>query len=335
MKILRDGNCKCCFFVWQWLRWNLGLKTSYQEFYDFYLNQDTKDKIILDLKECIKTNRETWSDLERQLGEFTQEINTQQELDLAILDLVRNLRLYLSEIEQNIVYSKFNRDMLLNDLANPERVMSARDQRDVNSFKQKFKGNDKHLIHILSFNYTKVVENILDGNHSNLEISKSSNRVARLQGVEHIHGYVNQRLVLGLNDKNQIANPDFRDSQDTMELLVKPAHNEQLGHLRDDFCFDRISKATMIYIFGSSIGETDKIWWEAVGKRVGQHCCLVIYYRGKNTDENTEILEARRGRDLVTHFLSLTNLDDRQKEKAREYIYTATTKDLFKLTKST
>lgn len=314
---------------------NLGLKTSYQEFYDFYLKQDTKDKIILALKESIKTNRETWSDLEQRLGEFTQEINTQQELDLAILDLVRNLRLYLSEIEQNIDYSKLNREMLLNDLASPERVMSARDQRDIKIFKQKFKGNDKHLIHILTFNYTKVVENILDGNHTNVEISKSGNRVVRLQGIEHIHGYVNQRLVLGLNDKDQIANPDFRDSQDTMELLVKPAHNEQLGHLKDDFCLARISQATMIYIFGSSIGETDKVWWEAVGKRVGQHCCLVIYYRGKNTDENTEILEARRGRELVNQFLSLTGLNEQKKENVREYIYTATTKDLFELTKST
>ena len=311
---------------------NQDLATSYKEFYDYYLALEKSGVEAVDLlRKSISADIENWADLEWKLGQFTSLINTQQELDTVILDLVNHLKMYLQEIEKKIDYDAYSREKLINDLVNPERVLSERDKRSIREFKKPFHGNEIIQVHILTFNYTKIIENVLGNKYTNLELGTISKQQIRLGGVEHIHGYVQERLILGLNDIGQISNEELRGNIDAVELLVKPSHNESLGHLRDELCLQRISHATMIYVFGSSIGETDKIWWQAVGARLQQQCCLVIFYRGEDTEGRPEVIEERKGRALVEHFLSLTDLNEQEKDKAKKKIYTATTKDLFKL----
>ena len=311
---------------------NLKLKTSYLDFYDYYFEcEDPEDEIVRSLRESIKIDKKKWSDLELRLGKYAKNINSYNELQSAIFDLVYHLRKYLENIEESTDYSKYSGKLLLNDLVNPERVLSAKHQKEIREFKAKFSGNQVVQIEILSFNYTKTIERVLENKYRKVEISKSANQRFVLRGIEHIHGYINERLILGVNDVAQIANEELRDNQEYVELLSKPQHNEQLGHLRDVYCLQRISQATMIYVFGSSIGETDKLWWEAIGRRVGQNCCLVIFYRAKYTDGNELLLEIHRGREVVNRFLSLSDLDENQKSNARKYIFASTTKDLFKL----
>ena len=326
------GTINTVFLIGNGFDRNLELKTSYLEFYDYYLKQDaSNNKVVSNLRKNIKTNKKTWSDLELRLGTYTDNIHSLEELEVAIFDLVGHLRAYLEKIEKSTDYSCFSREKLLKDLANPERVLLPSHQRSIREFKNKFSGNQFVQVQILTFNYTRTVENILEGKFKNIEIAKTGNQTIKLKGIEHIHGYVDQRLILGVNDINQISNSSLREIPECVDLLAKPKHNEQLGHLKDEFCLQQIANATVIYIFGSSIGETDKMWWEAIGNRIGQNCCLVIYYRAKHTDGNEQIREIHRARELVDSFLSFTNLDDQQKTKAKDYIYPATTDDLFKL----
>lgn len=47
---------------------NLGLKTSYYDFYDYYKNIPSPNEDIENLKEDIKSNINQWSDLEHRIG---------------------------------------------------------------------------------------------------------------------------------------------------------------------------------------------------------------------------------------------------------------------------
>lgn len=330
------GTVNVVFLIGNGFDRNLGLKTSYLEFYEYYTSQDSSNnEAVSNLKNSIKINKEAWSDLELSLGKYSENIKSQEELDTAIFDLIKHLRIYLQNIEEEIDYSIFSRKKFLNDLVNPERVLSPKDQQEIQIFKNKLNGNNLIQIQILTFNYTKIIERILENKFENIVIDKVGNQTIKLKGIEHIHGYVNDRLILGVNDSNQITNEKLRENQECVELLVKPEHNQQLGHTKDNYCLNQIANASMIYVFGSSIGETDKVWWEAVGKRLGVSCYLVIYYLGEDTDANEMLREVRRGRRLIDSFLALTSLNEQQKSKAKESIYVATTKDFFQLAEST
>lgn len=331
------GTVNVVFLIGNGFDRNLGLKTSYLDFYEYYTSQDSSgNQAVSKLKNSIKINKEAWSDLELSLGRYSDNVKSQEELDTAIFDLIKHLRIYLQNIEEEIDYSIFSSKKFLNDLANPERVLPPRDQQKITTFKNQFNSSNTVVqIQVLTFNYTKIIEKILENKFENIVIDKIGNQTIKLKGIEHIHGYVNNRLILGVNDSNQITNEKLRASEECVELLVKPEHNQQLGHTKDNYCLNQISNASMIYVFGSSIGETDKIWWEAVGKWLGVNCCLVIYYLAEHTDANEMIREVRRGRHLIDSFLSLTSLDEKQKSKAKESIYVSTTKDFFQLTEST
>ena len=50
---------------------NLGLKTSYKSFLDYYLKRDSGDRIIELFKDSIKQCNDLWSDVEIALGQST------------------------------------------------------------------------------------------------------------------------------------------------------------------------------------------------------------------------------------------------------------------------
>ena len=54
---------------------NLGLKSSYNDFYGFYKIQESDSYPVKNFKDNISNNIDKWSDLELALGEYTKEIN--------------------------------------------------------------------------------------------------------------------------------------------------------------------------------------------------------------------------------------------------------------------
>lgn len=238
---------------------NLGLKTSYQDFYKFYDKQDSLGKIVItELKESIKSDIETWSDLELSLGRYTSSLKSSDHVNMIIFDIVEKLCIYLEEEQNKIDYSKLDRNVLINDLLNPEKYLPQRDQNILREWMKRWNNNPKISLHILTFNYTNTIEKIVGQEISNINIGLKENKSAILGGIEHIHGFIDDRPVLGVNDVDQIGNEEFHQLQEVVEVIVKPIHNQELGHTRDDYCIQLIKNANLICIFGSSIGKTDK-----------------------------------------------------------------------------
>lgn len=314
---------------------NLGLKTSFRDFNEYYLSQAPSDKrSINDLRKSIDLDSETWSDLEIQLGKYTSALQSLEDFDEAFFDIIRHLSNYLQTVQDEIDFSNFDSTVLFNDLINPERVLSQSEQNNLKDFAGKWP--NQHInIQLLTFNYTQTIEKIVGDNTTGLLIGNKDGRKVYFRGIEHIHQYIGQSLVLGVNDVDQIENQELRQSQEVIESIVKPIQNREQGHTRDNFCMQAILAANLIFIFGSSLGETDKIWWKKVGERLVSDCRLVIFTHGSRENEEHVSFSFRKKRSLVDRFLSMTDLNKEQKEKIKEKIYVGITRDLFNLAEHT
>ena len=102
---------------------NLDLKTSYKDFYDYYIKINSKNEIIELLKREIKSNSENWSDLELALGKFTSKIKTVDEFEVIRRDIILNLSNYLKVIEDSFDFKKVIIGELLMFLGAPNRKL--------------------------------------------------------------------------------------------------------------------------------------------------------------------------------------------------------------------
>lgn len=59
---------KITFFIGNGYDINIGLKTGYPDFLQWYVEQPSEDNLIADFKQIIANGIEYWSDLEITLG---------------------------------------------------------------------------------------------------------------------------------------------------------------------------------------------------------------------------------------------------------------------------
>ncbi|MBC35837.1 MAG: hypothetical protein CL663_07355 [Bacteroidetes bacterium] len=259
---------------------NLNLKTSYLDFCKFYQKQESPTKAIESLKNEISKDIENWSDLELALGKYSKKVESPSIFLEIFEDIGDKLSEYLIEQEFNFDYTKINDGALENDLINPEDYLLERDKERLLSFINKF-GRTQHQTNIITFNYTNILEKILEYDHSQIKLGSHGNNLVMLQRIEHVHGYSKRRMVMGVNDISQILNEKFRTDQSLIDAFVKTICNQVQKHMIDDWCGQKISQANVICIFGSSLGLTDSFWWQKIGKQLRNDCRLVIFKKEK------------------------------------------------------
>lgn len=315
---------------------NLDLKTGYSDFYTYYLNIMTENIDISRLKSHLKNDKNNdgkyqyWSDLEIAMGEYTKKFIHRGDMEKVYNDLNDNLRDYIMSIEQNGIQGDIDKNKLKKDLAHPEEYLREIFKVEFRSFVKKWE-TQTYETYIISFNYTNTIETILNMNGP-IEIGRTIyQRSNLLYPIIHIHGLSNAPLI-GLNDASQIGNDLFRDDVETQEFLLKPKINEAVGHLNDRKSFELINQANLIYLFGLSLGETDKLWWEAVGERLKRDCRIIYFVY--NPDEHPRPNELTRIRRKYKEFLlSKTNLTLEEKQAASDRIFIVHNSDMFNLKK--
>lgn len=73
------------------------------------------------------------------------------------------------------------------------------------------KDNDNWKVRIISFNYTKSLEKLIAFNNERFVIETMNGHQRYIDAVEHIHGFTNDRMILGVNDSTQIKNQSLMD----------------------------------------------------------------------------------------------------------------------------
>jgi abortive infection AbiH-like protein len=75
------------FFIGNGFDLNLGLKTSYADFYKYYTKIISKSSAVNRLKNEISGDLKDWSDLELSLGKYTEKIKSVTEFDQVFEDI--------------------------------------------------------------------------------------------------------------------------------------------------------------------------------------------------------------------------------------------------------
>lgn len=257
----------------------MGLKTSYNDFYD-YLRQNYQkcSQPLQGLLEEINLDKELryWSDLESAFGDYTSRIKNIEELKVLYEDLNRRFNGYLMKVESAFNPSIKKKIKIGYDLVEPDKYLNDNERM---LFKEFLRTQYAYFFKrtIMTFNYTRTLEKLGINTFP-------CNKLLTLSKIIHVHGKLNDGIVIGVNDVEQIANKDFRNNELAKDLLIKEQSNRSMGYTRHEDCEALIKKANIIVIYGTSLGITDKRWWLLIGQQIAKrkNICVFYFFRTKN-----------------------------------------------------
>lgn len=286
---------------------NLGLKTRYQDFYDYYQNQPSPSEEVKQLKANIDRNKENWADLELALGEYTPNFKDSNSAIEVLVDLCNHLNEYLKL--QSLLIPQSNekiKEEMLRCLANPNEFFLPTDKEGIESYYYNRVASNK--ITILTLNYTPSIESILDY-VDNQPISINNNDSwlgsgAEVHRILHPHHILDDTILVGLNDESQIANQTLCNDEAFKENFIKPACNKMLSSGIENQCSDVINNSDLFVIFGSSLGATDKLWWQKIANRmVNSNSLLLLFIYNREMERTGRRLGSQK-REIINNFVS-------------------------------
>lgn len=248
-------------------------------------------------------------------------------------DIQDNLADYLNKVESDFNFEEVDVGKLHEDFTYPERVLPPTDKQRLEKFKNSLRSS-LWEIDIVTFNYTKTIEKLIDYNGQNITLNTGlkGNYNVVLKSIEHVHGLTDDKMIIGVNDTSQILNKKFHGNEDVLNTLIKSDCYAAQKHTTQQDCMARISSANLICIFGSSMGYTDKVWWESIGNRLkNSSCMLLIFDVGEYIPQRRPqqiLIQERRKKNS---FLDKTNLNEDEKEAVKSRIFISINSDIFKL----
>jgi hypothetical protein len=312
---------------------NLNLETKYTDFYKMYKKIESKNDSILKLKKSIETEK-NWSDLESALGEYSQKVNSASEFIELFEDIGDNLADYLKSEERKIDSLEIDKEKFLEHLSFPDRLLPLAQRNQIKSLKEKWK-NHQWNIYAITLNYTQTFEKIIGEDEKPIETGTHHQAKITYQGIQHLHGYIDDMLVMGVNDISQIKNESFHNNSEILNAFIKEKCNQAMQHTVDEQCKLHISSANLICIFGSSLGITDKLWWENIGERLKGDCFLIIFsYSNENIPPRREYKKEALREGIKNSFLEKTNLTEKEKEFVYPKIFVGINRNIFKVIKT-
>ncbi len=264
---------------------NLNLDTRYSSFYNYLedkysIKRNTEEnmpmiyRIIYDINndKSKPLEEKLWSDFEMGLGLFTKKITVNEidEFNDARLQLKEDLAEYLIEENKKLTLISNKEDLLNAFIYSIFNFSLELNPKDNNTISNRQKAQESVYYNVITFNYTNSFETVMEklgisipysiGSHTRNKAIYSDT----FHKVIHIHGTYDSRMITGLNDKSQIANPELRDNDDLIHTFIKPQVNSDCGELIDQEALELIKSTSIFVIFGMSYGATDKLWWRKI-----------------------------------------------------------------------
>lgn len=243
---------------------NIGLNTSYKDFLNYYLTQNNNSVTINNLKNNIRNEIDNWSNFEQVLGNYTINLNNFSEYEELLDDITKYLQIYLENEVEKIVFDNDSLEFLIQCLVCPESFLLSDYMTNISALKINSNILD---ISVISFNYTKIFEKF--DNKILLKKMRNYNGYNfNIKQIQHIHGYTDYRMVLGVDNIEQISNPNFKNDPSKIIYLVKNEINNTYRLSHHIYCQNLVNNAQIIILFGLSYGQTDKTWWNLIGSRM-------------------------------------------------------------------
>ena len=321
---------------------NVGLKTSFPEFLNFYLKQpvtkeldDVGVRYINRLKQSIQKDIQLWSDFELQFGKHMSKLGRigsllhplQEEFDIIYDDIHEKMSRYVAEEDKRISFSADVPQKFLTDIITPEQHLRDFEKNEIDY--KKNNSNTSNVVDIISFNYTRTIEKLLSNNNS----VKSNGYV--INKPVHVHGYYDSRMILGVNDISQIDNVELRKMRYATDALVKQNCNHTYGISHTNQCERLIEKAQLICCYGLSFGDTDKIWWKKVCQELQNRQDLIViifWHTDKKVDySNSGHKLQNEMRQVITRLLKHSGWGESIPDSIYNRIYVSINAPIFEI----
>jgi hypothetical protein len=254
------------------------MKTSYQEFFKFYLNIPSVDGDILAMKKDINSHRyETWADLEMGMGIYSSQCANKDVFLKCLVDIKANLKTYLQNESEKIKLYTLKSSTIFQ---NPGIILDPESKNRYDLYCNGLRAGKS--ISVITFNYTSTLEWLFGFKNNAIAFSTT----ARLETIEHVHGLLNNMMVMGVNDSGQIANTNINSDIDIIEDFVKPEYNDACMNNKNTICESLIHKADIIVLYGTSLGLSDDKWWKLIGQRIGKDNYPLLVYLPYDANKN-------------------------------------------------
>ena len=304
---------------------NLGLKTSYKDFYPYFL-KNAKDDNYIKSWINLEDDKKLWSDLELALGQHMDMLKNEQ-LDKFFDDkdeLVKLLSQYLQD-QEDMFQGEVDKDIgleFLRSILEFDKGIPIVFSQKINNIKSKYK-NEQFCYQFLTLNYTRVLEKIRDTFQSK-DISEHStdsgtSKKDIIDKLLHVHGSLDSDMILTVNDESQLNNPALCNDIYLKSSMIKPLLNEGNGHNRTRIAYDIIDGSHIIIAYGVSFGETDNLWWQYIIKWLKSNIDnTLIIYQYLDDREDLNVLSAKKNREMIKVKHKLLEKDEGMNAKAIE-----------------
>lgn len=254
----------------------LGLKTRYSDFYQWYKKLEPHpNPIVQSFRNEIDSNHPQWSDLESALGVYLKKVENKKDGVAIHNDLVSSLKSYIAIQNAKQITPIGEEPSFFRQFFFPYETFKAASRRRITEY---INFDNTTYTRLIIFNYTTTMERLLDWNERPL-IFGLDRYDRQIMDLVHIHGYCDERgrLALGVDNAEQIANKTLIEHRAIINRFVKPAYNDAYELEHHLPCYKWINEADVIFIFGLSLGKTDKTWWSAVAKRMKEQSNVLLF----------------------------------------------------------
>ena len=277
---------------------NFGLKTSYKSFYNHLKKSKVRNRLINNILSNIDC--ELWSDLELGLGNYLSNINSETEIE----DFLNE-----KEVVESLLVDYLVQEIDKFEIVDEKTISQIFNQNVINFHKDFNRKEKSHYVSVLAdtktlkyqfitYNYTDIIDQIISIVKNQSEpFSRRNYKGTVVKDVLcdaiHVHGTLDEGIVLALNDTSQINNEKLQNDDNLKRFMIKSQINEEDGNFLTDDALKVIENSLYICIFGMSIGDTDNMWWQAIMKWLLQNSNrrIVFFVR-----DNTEISKSKAAR---------------------------------------
>lgn len=326
-----DNEVIITFLIGNGFDKNLGLKTLYKEFLEYYLSgKDDQSELIQKFMQDIDTDKEFWANAESAFGEYTNNFNG----DNAAVDFCdchdhfcEQLAIYLENEEKKLILDKEDSN-IAKSFAKAISSFYSSFRPDVkkqiaNSIK-KFDG--AYNYNFISFNYTRTLDKFVNTPNLNKSLGSRPGTVPNTIGkLIHVHGYTDSDMVLGVDNEKQISNLKIFDGQSKWykKQIIKVQANSMNERSVDENTHNIIKESDLFYIYGMSLGETDALWWQRIGERLKSNTNVGLIIHQHNAPKR--VISSTKFKifedDVKNTFLNYLDFDETTKTKIRNQIY--------------
>lgn len=289
---------------------NLGLDTRYSDFLKDYLQDNPKDnEEIKSFKTDIRKQQSEnstpaenlWVNAELAFGHYTDDIVKQgkkaDSFSRRRIDFGRKLATYLQKQEKRVCVEE-NEQAFVDGIRHFRSGLTEVQNDAVKRSYDLFDGGC--TFNFLVFNYTCIIDRFIEAVRKRkiqlgTRVYRNSTYDNSFGKTIHVHGTTRKDMVFGVNDESQIENMTLFEDNSPFYLnsFIKQKTNKGNEAQTDEKAHEVIKTSSFIYIYGMSIGATDKIWWQRIVERmkVQPHAHVFIYCH--DVPQDTLIKEGR------------------------------------------